>query len=137
MTGPVIAVVNDDTSFLNMMHDLLSHEGFETFVHKVGSTAYDKIRETKPDLVVLDIRMNNPESGWHVLDLMRLDPETSDIPVIVCSADTVQLREKQERLRQKNAKGIEKPFDLQELLEAVEHFIGPAPGRCSVTNGEQ
>lgn len=121
-------MVNDDTAFLNLMHELLTDEGYNCFLHIVGSTAYEKIRDEQPDLVVLDIRMNEPESGWHVLDLMRLDPETREIPVIVCSADSIQLRDKAERLKKHNAVAIEKPFDLQELLENVAAFVGPAPG---------
>jgi CheY-like chemotaxis protein len=127
LTAPLIAVVNDDTSFLNLMHELLTDEGYDCFIHIVGSTAYQKIREDMPNLVVLDIRMNDPESGWHILDMMRLDPETRDIPVIVCSADTQQLREKEERLREQNAVPLEKPFDLKELLDKVASVVGPAP----------
>jgi CheY-like chemotaxis protein len=126
LTAPLIAVVNDDTSFLNLMHELLTDEGYNCFLHIVGSTAYQKIRQEKPDLVVLDIRMNDPESGWHILDMLRLDPETRDIPVIVCSADTQQLREKEDRLREQNAVPLEKPFDLKELLDTVASIVGTA-----------
>jgi twitching motility two-component system response regulator PilH len=87
VTPPVIAVVNDDTAFLNLMYELLTDEGYSCFLHIVGSTAYEKIRDEMPDLVILDVRMDEPESGWHVFDLLKLDPETHDIPVIVCSAD--------------------------------------------------
>jgi CheY-like chemotaxis protein len=122
-----IAVVNDDTAFLSLMHELLTDEGYETYIHKIGHTAFDRIKELAPSLVILDIRMSDPEAGWQILDLMRLDPATREVPVIVCSADAVQLRDKEDRLHKYNARGLEKPFDLQELLSSVREVIGPAP----------
>jgi CheY-like chemotaxis protein len=123
LTTPTIAVVNDDTAFLNLMFELLTYEGYDCWIHTVGSTAYEKIRADMPDLVILDIRMDNDESGWHVLDLLRLDPKTTGIPVIVCSADAQQLREKEQRLREKHATPLEKPFDLPELLAMVSQHV--------------
>lgn len=119
-----IAVVNDDTAFLHLMYQLLTDEGYDCVLHVIGSTAYDMVREEQPDLVVLDIRLNHAESGWSVLEMMRLDPKTKEIPVIVCSADTLQIREKADHLRRHNAVSLEKPFDLDELLELVTQCLG-------------
>lgn len=124
MASPTIAVINDDTAFLHLMHQLLTDEGYDCVLHVVGSTAYEMVRKEQPDLVVLDIRLNHSESGWSVLDMMRLDPETKEIPVIVCSADSVQIREKAEHLRRHNAVSLEKPFDLEELLRLVRQCLG-------------
>ncbi|MDQ6604314.1 MAG: hypothetical protein M3Z19_16440, partial [Chloroflexota bacterium] len=74
----------------------------------------------------LDIRMEHPDTGWMVLELMRLDPETAHIPVIICSADTSRIREKEAYLREKGCAVLEKPFLLEDLLEKVQAFIGPA-----------
>ena len=112
----VIAVVNDDSAFIDLMSELLYDEGYTTIPHKVGNTAYDMIRDKQPDLVILDIRLETPDSGWVVLDLMRLDPVTNKIPVIVCSGDVVFLRAKEAQLRTKDCFVLEKPFDLDQLL---------------------
>jgi two-component system, sensor histidine kinase and response regulator len=135
LTTPTIAVVNDDSAFLHLMYELLTDEGYNCWLHTVGATAYDKIREEMPDLVILDIRMDNEESGWQVLDLLRLDPETHEIPVIVCSADTQQLREKEQRLEDKHATSLEKPFDLPELLAKVRRFVGLPSGKAGIPEG--
>lgn len=121
----VIAVVNDDTAFIDLMSDLLKDEGYKTIPHKVGDTAYDMIRDTQPDLVVLDMRLEHPDSGWVTLDLMRLDPRTAHIPVIICSADARFLREKEAHFRAQNCRTIEKPFNLDELLMLVERALAP------------
>jgi len=126
MAKSLVAVVNDDTLFLELMHDLLTEEGYRTAIWKEGDKAYEMIKEHRPVLVVLDIRMEHPDTGWMVLELMRLDPETAHIPVIICSADTQRIREKEAYLREKGCAILEKPFLLADLLEKVSAFIGTA-----------
>lgn len=123
---PLIAVVNDDTAFLQLMHDLLESEGYQVALHIEGSSAYQLVREEMPDLVILDIRIEHPEPGWVTLDLIRLDPVTTRIPVLVCSADARQLREKAARLAEMRCDTIEKPFDLDHLLAKVREILGNA-----------
>ena len=120
-----IAVINDDTAFLQLMLDLLTDVGYDVTLHREGAGAHQQVRHEHPDLVILDIRMEQPDSGWLVLEMLRLDPATGDIPVIVCSADSHQLRDKNEMLRAQNCETLEKPFDLDALLVLVRRLVGP------------
>jgi len=124
MAQPLIAVVNDDTVFLNLMHELLSGEGYRTIICKEGDKVYPLVKQERPALVVLDIRMGSPEAGWTTLELLRLDPDTARIPVIVCSADSFFLRAKEAQLRELNCDILEKPFDLDTLLAKVDAALG-------------
>jgi CheY-like chemotaxis protein len=126
MDKPLIAVVNDDTLFLELMHDLLASEGYRTAIWREGDKAYEMIKEHRPALVILDIRMERPDSGWMVLELLRLDPQTAKIPVIICSADTQRIREKADYLHEKGCDILEKPFLLEDLLAKISAFIGDA-----------
>ncbi len=126
MTKPLIAVVNDDTLFLELMHDLLTQEGYRAAIWKEGDTAFEMIKEHEPQLVILDIRMEHPDTGWMILELIRLNPATARIPVIICSADTQRIREKEAYLREEWCDVLEKPFILEDLLRKVRTFIGPA-----------
>ena len=128
MAEPVIAVVNNDTEFLELMQDLLSVEGYETVICREGDKAFALVKELQPALVVLDIRMDQPETGWVVLELLRLDPETTQIPVIVCSADAPFLREKAASLQALRCDVLEKPFDLETLLDKVAMGLGRGAG---------
>jgi CheY-like chemotaxis protein len=121
---PLVTVVNDDTAFLNLMHELLSDEGYRTIIWIEGDTAFEMIRREQPALVILDIRMEHPETGWMVLSLLRLDPSTTHIPVIVTSADSRFLREKEQRLAEMRCRILEKPFELDELLDLVAVSLG-------------
>ncbi len=117
---PLIAVVNDDTEFIGLMHDLLVEEDYRVSNHLVAGNAYRELLAVRPDLIVLDIRMETPEAGWQLLELLRLNPATTEIPAIVCSADAPFLRAKHEHLRTQGYDTLEKPFDIVTLLEKVK-----------------
>jgi DNA-binding response OmpR family regulator len=118
-----IAVVNENTVFLDLLDDLLTKEGYEVIVCKESSAAYEIVKKEKPDLVLLDIRREHQEGGWTVLELMKLDPVTRSIPVIVTSADTGALEEQQENLRQLGYTILPKPFDLESLLAKISETL--------------
>jgi twitching motility two-component system response regulator PilH len=125
MEGKHIAVVNDDTASLELMHDLLSEEGYATTVMKVSNEAFGRIKAIRPDLVIIDIWMQRADNGWEVLNLVKLDPSTADIPVIVSSTDIRDLEAKEPLLRSLNCDVLPKPFQLQHLLDKVNEAIGP------------
>ena len=119
-----IAVINDDTIFLTLLHDLLSEEGYETHLFHEGEGAYTKVRDLDPDAIVLDIRMDSPASGWQVLELFKLDPVLTKKPIIVCSADLLQLQDRALYLKSKGCEALPKPFDLTDLLMLLERLVG-------------
>ena len=127
MTDMLIAVVNDDTDFLEMMNTLLTEEGYRTITALSSHNAHELLRAERPDLVILDIRLEHPESGWTLLDLIRLDPATTHLPVLVCSADAAFLRAKADVLRAQRCETLEKPFDLDVLLERIGAMLTADP----------
>ena len=117
----VIAVINDDTHYLQLMHDLLEEEeGYTVTICKEADGAYDFVKATRPDLVILDIRVGFEENGWMILNLLTLDPATRPIPVIICSAAIDSLQEHEELLQKYDCEVLPKPFDLDALLDKVE-----------------
>jgi len=118
-----IAVVNDDTAFLSLMAEVLEENGWETSIVREGSHAYATIKEQRPDLVILDIRMESPENGWHIIELLKLDPETATIPMVVCSAAIDDLKSKKEWLEERDITTLPKPFDIDDLYQTVERML--------------
>lgn len=119
-----IALINDDTTYLELMHDLLAtEEGYEVLICKENDNAYEFVKEQRPDLVLLDIRMGGQEAGWTILELLTLDPATRPIPVIVCSAAIENLRAHEPLLQKFGLDVLPKPFDLEVLLEKVQSAL--------------
>jgi len=119
-----IAVVNDDTTFLQLVHDLLTEEGYTVHLCKEGAAAHGDVRAFNPDAIVLDIRMEQPHTGWQVLELFKLDPVLTTKPIIVCSADYIQLQEHTLHLQRKGCLILPKPFDLDDLLHLLAQALG-------------
>lgn len=125
----LIAVINDDRPFLALMQGLLGEEGYRVLVLHDHSTAYAAVREAMPDAIILDIRLEHPDSGWHILENLRLDPSLAETPLIVCSADERELQVRAADLRRHKADVLAKPFNLGELLGLLYQLIGPGDAR--------
>ena len=124
-----LAVINDDTVFLQLMHELLQdEEGYEVFICREWDNAYGFVKDHQPDLVILDIRIGGEEHGWTILNLLTLDPHTRPIPVIVCSAAIQSLHEHQSWLDRFGICALPKPFDLDTLLETVSRMLAERGG---------
>jgi CheY-like chemotaxis protein len=118
-----IFVANDDKDFLELMKELLEGEGYSATVLHVGKNAYEEIKKALPDLLILDIILEQPDAGWKLLDKLTLDPETTNMPVIVCSADVVNIRAKADNLRELGCLVVEKPFDIETMLSTVREAL--------------
>jgi CheY-like chemotaxis protein len=115
-----IVVINDDTDFLTLMSELLTDvEGYDVQICREGDRAYQFVKEQLPDLVILDIRIDGQERGWAILECLTLDPQTSAIPVIVCSAAIRELQAHAAELERYGIDTLTKPFDLDALLHKV------------------
>ncbi len=77
-----ILIVEDDPLMSRMYQKIFKFEGFEVDFASNGEEGLDKIRTTKPTLVLLDIMMPKM-NGLEVLEKIKIDPETKAIPVIM------------------------------------------------------
>jgi len=118
-----IAVVNDDTVFLDMMAAVLRERGWDVSVYREGDAAFEQLRVELPDVIILDIRMENPETGWTVLELLTLDSQTAPIPVIVCSAAILDLRAHEGLLKKYGIAVLPKPFSVDALYAQVDEAL--------------
>ena len=119
--------MNDDIDFIDAIKILLTElNTYKVSVIHEGEKAYQVIKKTLPDLVILDIRMDTPHRGWSILDLLKLDPKTSPIPVIVCTATTLN-EEKVNWLKKHNISLLLKPFEIFDLQTLVDISLQPPP----------
>jgi len=96
-------------------------------VWHVGASAFHRIRDERPQLVLLDINLINPGRGWNTLDALPLHPKTRHIPVILCATDMRLIEAKADLLCELNCQFLEKPFEIETLQERVTAAIGPPP----------
>ena len=77
-----LVIVEDDPLILRMYKKVFTFEGHDVETATNGADGIKKIKDTKPTLVLLDIMMSEM-NGLEVLDKLKSDDETKNIPVIV------------------------------------------------------
>ncbi len=117
-----IFVVDDLPDFLELMEDVLSPEGYEIHTFPSVATAVHAAEEIAPDLVITDLRLRG-ESGFDLLHAFRKQPETRQIPIIVCTAATMDVEEQAEMIPGENVHILYKPFDMSDLLAQVRELL--------------
>jgi len=80
-----ILVAEDDKDIRNLLVDILDDVGYEAPEAKNGADAVEQIQSSQPDLLLLDLMMPVMD-GFEVLNRLRDNPETSDMPVVILSA---------------------------------------------------
>jgi len=114
-----ILVINDTQEVLEVMRDLLEDEGYRVTLHSDAIRDIDRIREIAPDMVILDHLMGDEEYGWQIIQKLRLDRELARLPIVVCTAAARMVRELEGHLKAKGITVVLKPFDIDDLLNAV------------------
>jgi signal transduction histidine kinase/DNA-binding response OmpR family regulator len=115
---PRILVVDDDANIRELLLQELTEAGYQVLLATNGHEAVTAVRRDRPDLVVLDVMM--PEmNGFDVAAVLKNDPLTMDIPIVILSI--VQDRDRGFRL------GVDryltKPIDTDLLFREVGALI--------------
>ena len=77
-----ILIIEDDSFLSEMYSTKLIQEGFETEIAINGKQGIDKIKDIKPDLVLLDIVLPKMD-GFEILESVKKDPELKNIPIVL------------------------------------------------------
>jgi CheY-like chemotaxis protein len=82
--APTVLVIDDNEGLVRLMKRYLSDQGCRVVAAANGQEGLDLAQEVAPDAAVLDVMMPGMP-GWEVLQRLHNDPQTSSIPVIICS----------------------------------------------------
>jgi DNA-binding response OmpR family regulator len=128
-------VIDDDPACRELLHDLLSEEGYAVHLFPDSTTAARCLRDLAPAAIILDVRLESPTAGWAVLADLRHDPVLHAMPVLVCSADQSAPQERAGDLGRQECTILAKPFDLDELLVLLQQLArGMSPASPAVTD---
>jgi chemosensory pili system protein ChpA (sensor histidine kinase/response regulator) len=126
-----VLVVDDSISVRKVVSNFLLQHGWQPTIARNGIEALERIREEKPDLVLLDVEMPRM-NGFEVLQALQSQPEFQDIPVVMLTSRSAdKYREKASQL---GARGfMTKPFKEDEAVELIRSMIS---GRIAVEMNE-
>ena len=122
---PLVLVVEDAGIQVRLMELALSRAGFEVASAWDGEEALRSIARRRPDAIILDVEMPGM-NGFQVLDVLRADPNTRAIPVLMLTAhakDSVLFDE----WAQPADAFLTKPFSPSQLVSEVGRALSAAP----------
>ena len=128
--GPLVLVLDDDPSIVQLLDLYLTDEGFRVRTASDGKAAVASALEVRPDVLVLDV-MTPEMSGIEVVQRLRGEPDLCDVPVVLLSAYSDDETIARGLLAGANAY-VSKPFDLDALSARLRLLIAAAaasPGR--------
>ena len=111
---PTILVIEDDRHSVDLLTAYLESAGFDVSSAQDGTTGLAAMQREKPVAVILDVRLPRMD-GWDVLQAIRMDPETSAVPVVVVSV----LDERAKGLALGAAEYLVKPVSREDLMAAL------------------
>ena len=117
-----ILVVDDEIYIVHILDFSLGMEGYEVLTALDGEQALEKARVEKPDLIVLDIMMPKLD-GYETCKILKAEPDTKDIPVILLSAKGRNVDQKI-GFEVGADDYITKPFSPRKLVERINAILG-------------
>ena len=116
-----ILIVDDVEDNLEILEDLLTFDGHNVQTVRSGVAALKRVRESRPDLILLDILM--PEmDGFEVCTQLKADERTKDIPVVFVSS-MADIEYKVKGFKVGGVDYINKPFHHAEILVRINTHI--------------
>ena len=120
----VVMVIDDVNSVLQLIRGTLIDQPVDVITAIDGGSGLALAQEIKPDLILLDLALPVMD-GWEVLDVLRSDPSTADLPIVIVTAHGDS--NTAARAREVCADGfISKPFRPAELRRIIDTHLGEA-----------
>ena len=118
---PSVLIVDDDTSFLDLVETLLTKVGYEVETAETGLDGIEKAHSSAPDLILLDVLMPDVD-GFQTLTFLQAEPATAKIPVVMLSSQDT-LEDVTRGMQLGAIDYIGKPCEPMALLAAVRSLV--------------
>jgi CheY-like chemotaxis protein len=118
-TAPTALIVEDDMACVYLWRRYTKESGFHPISTTSGKKALELVQRERPALIVLDVMLPDIQ-GWEVLQAIKADPTTCDIPVLICSG----FYEKERSIAEGADGYLQKPILYDSFLEALSDLGG-------------
>lgn len=117
----LVLIIDDDPDFIAVYKTILEKSDYRIASAMSAEEGYSMIEKTNPDLIILDIMMENPDSGFELARKLKNDQIT--IPIILSSSIATASEElfDMDSLNVKTV--LQKPVEFNLLLETVKKYI--------------
>lgn len=117
-----LLIVEDVPDIQKLLETTLTFNGYRVVTANNGEEALDAIWKERPAIVITDIMMPKLD-GFGLVQRLRINPQTRDIPVIFITATYVTREDKEFALNIGATRFIQKPVDLEEFLKTIGELL--------------
>ena len=121
-----LLVVDDVPDILELLDAMLKFKGYRVVTARNGQEALEVVEQERPALIIADILMPKMD-GFTLVNRLRLNPQTRDIPIIFLSATYVAPEDKAFALTIGVTRFIEKPVDVESFLPMIAEYLTQGP----------
>jgi PAS domain S-box-containing protein len=118
-----VLVVDDDPALRIMLNALLAEAGYQVQMAENGQVAIDLLRQTSPDLVILDLLMPNVD-GFSVLEWVRVNQRNFTLPIIAFTAAELDAVQQQMVRNWASSLSVKSNTSTPDLLDSVKSLLG-------------
>lgn len=117
-----ILVVDDETEQVELVKKRVEGEGYDVVAAYDGEEALNRVREKRPDLIILDIMLPG-KNGHEICASLQADSQFSDIPIIMLTAQG-RAEDIKKGMDGGAVSYMQKPFKMEVLLGIIKGVIG-------------
>ena len=122
LLGNKIMIVDDEPNIVRSLSFVLNKEGYDVSIANDGDQAMAMIRDSKPDILILDVMMPK-KNGYDVCDEVKSDPDLQDIQVMMLTANGLE-GDREIGLSKGADEYFTKPFSPKLVLNKVKELLG-------------
>ncbi len=123
----VVLVVNDDRDVLDMYGAVLEEMGHRPVLKARIQPKPETVITSGAEALLLDLEAEtDPVAGLRVIEALRADPATQEVPIILCTAAPEDVRPLSQRLEDLDVPVLVKPFHIEKLRDVLGQVLPPA-----------
>lgn len=130
-----IAVVDDDAEMRGLLEMALGKAGFKVQSYATPGRFFDGVLRVRPDLCLVDVQLPGMD-GREVVRVLRANPETRALPVILMSAVATKTDDVVRGVDGGADEYFSKPLDLELLVVRARNLLGRAPRKSAEPESE-
>jgi DNA-binding response OmpR family regulator len=117
-----ILSIEDEPGMSSLIQLIFERQGHHVVSVKSGEFGLEMLKSLQPDVLLLDLMLPDID-GWDIYRQMKEDDDLARLPVIIVSARDARQDAKQGRSVIGDDRFIEKPFEVKELISAVNQVL--------------
>jgi CheY-like chemotaxis protein len=121
-----VLLCDDEIHILRAAEIKLIRAGYEVRIARDGQEAWEAIQQERPDVLVTDVQMPRVD-GLELSRRVRGNPDTADLPILMLTAKSFELRADELRANWGIVAILAKPFSPRELVRLIDQIVNHAP----------